>query len=81
LSETYLDESWYWSVAYGINDAGAIVGVGLLEGDNGRAWLLRPAPPSPSSSAAVPEPSAFVLLVFGTLILGYARARSERHGI
>jgi hypothetical protein len=80
LSETYLDESWFWSVAYGINDAGAIVGVGLLEGDDGRAWLLRPAPAS-LSSATVPEPSAIVLLALGTLLMGSDRRRRERQSI
>jgi uncharacterized membrane protein len=78
LSDTYLDESWYWSVANGINDEGKIVGVGLLVGDDGRAWLLRAAPTLPTS-AAVPEPSAFVLLAFGTLIMGHVRGRSARH--
>jgi hypothetical protein len=72
------DSGWTLDAAYGINDAGQIVGSGLW---NGQATAFRLDPlealstarsvaslsDSPSAAAAVPEPAAMALTGFGTL--------------
>ena len=55
---------WLLNAAYDINDAGQIVGVGTLAGNNGRIFLLTP----------VPEPATILM----PLVCACARARRKR---
>jgi probable HAF family extracellular repeat protein len=57
---------WVFSEALGINDAGAIVGHGLIGGQQ-HAFLLTP----------IPEPSTYAL-IFGAGVLGLAAWRRRR---
>jgi hypothetical protein len=67
---TLLDplSGWSLSVATAINDAGQIVGAGMLEGQT-HAFLLTP----------VPEPSAFLLIAMAaTALIPLAQHRRRR---
>ena len=59
---------WHLSNALGINNAGQIVGYGLLDG-NPRGFLLSALPP-------VPEPATWALMLLGIVGLGLRRYSS-----
>lgn len=71
---------WELLEAYGINDAGQIVGSGRLNGQV-RAFRLdpnRPLPAEPDSAGAplpTPEPSTSLLMAGGLLLLGWRGVR------
>jgi probable HAF family extracellular repeat protein len=71
LNEFVVDgDDWTLQEARGINDAGQIVGWGLIKGEI-HAFLLTPAP-------VVPEPSTLALLGLGIVaIAGYVRSRKK----
>lgn len=83
------DSAWELTQAYGINDAGQIVGAGMLDGKE-HGFLLTPfiptvrlafleASPAP---AAVPEPETGVLIALALCIgLAWHYRRSSRQGL
>ena len=65
------DSGWVLEDAFGINDAGFIVGAGRFEGGSRRAFLLAPA--------AVPEPTTWGLIGLAAAC-GAGRRRGRRAG-
>jgi probable HAF family extracellular repeat protein len=73
-------DGWELLEAYGINDAGQIVGSGRLNGQV-RAFRLDPlALPAEEAGAPLPnpEPSTWILVVLGISFLGWQRIRRIR---
>jgi len=75
------NSGWVLLAAYGINDAGQIVGSGLYDGQSAMFLLNASAPAALSSPAlafpllATPEPTAGVLLAAGLAVIGLFRKR------
>src|SRR5262249_51645833 len=67
------NSGWTLTAAYGLNDAGQIVGTGTYNGDPS-AFLL-----TPTSLSSVPEPSACAILVPTALLLLPRRRPSHWH--
>ena len=63
------NSGWDLQQAYGINDAGDIVGVGTYQGQT-RAFLIDPIPLE-VPLLSTPEPATFALLGAGLLAIGY----------
>lgn len=76
---------WILEAAYGINDAGQIVGAGDWNGLKTAFQLdasqMQPAPPSSAihPSSAVPEPASWQLALIGACAPGGAVLRRIRH--
>ena len=80
LNSLLIEGGWMLEAAYGINNAGQIVGTGR-RGDTVSAFLLNPFAPSGDvplggAAAAVPEPNTAILsafAIFGLTALSYLR--------
>jgi len=64
------NSGWVLEEAFGINNAGQITGMGLYDGQE-TAFLMT----DPSDIAAIPEPSALLLMAAGIGLIALLRAR------
>jgi probable HAF family extracellular repeat protein len=63
---------WTLTAAYAINALGEIAGAGLFNGTE-HAFLLDPAPSTFSTSAAVPEPATWSLVLLSLVVFAFIR--------
>lgn len=71
LNELINNPDWFLTSAASINDAGQIIGTGLINGET-HSFLLDPKAVPP-----VPEPSTFILLCAGLAVAAFLRKSSH----